>query len=277
MATINFDIAETIRATRESIEAVYNARNNEKEKRKNARMAVYCALSLHPALDSLHFPTLHNSLGALANIYDPQDRSWPMKWFQARDKHFGRLALLGSIGQRARVMLILLWVIGHRLSDDKVESLISQACEEGIDKIPVVSQAVPKAEVYKWADKIVTFRDVLVSLRKTIKKRQPMKKGCNPFEKPNFKPKTEREPILASESYAMNRLSIASTETRQYDVWDEPGLLLRMPQQGVLIPKSHLTGLIINWCVDHYGLAQRVSGEEGRNDSIRRSAADSGI
>ncbi|KIK54716.1 hypothetical protein GYMLUDRAFT_48427 [Collybiopsis luxurians FD-317 M1] len=265
IVTVNLEVGDIIKQLRESIEAVYSVRKKRKEQRKAERNAVYCALSLHPALDSLHLPTLHYSLSELAHIYSPPDRSWPVKWLQAPDKHLSTLGLRGTMGRNARVMLILLWVIGHRLSDDDIDGLISQACEEGL-RTNSIADRVSAAEVNDWVDKITRFERVFVSLRKTIKRKQPMKQGCNPFDNGSFSTADEHAtiPIPPAHSDWLNALS--NQEKHEYNIRDDPSCLLQV-HQPVIIPQSKLTRIIVKWSVDHYGLGKRVGGAADKNGS----------
>lgn len=80
--------------------------------------------------------------------------------------------MLGDTGARARIMLLLLWIIGHRLSEDSVARLLSTAFGDAIKRDDSENQGL-EDEV----NALVSVKEVLVSLRKMIKMKLPLPSG----------------------------------------------------------------------------------------------------
>ena len=94
-------------------------------------------------------------------------------------------------------MLILLWVIGHRLSEDAVHRLISQACEEGL-RTNIVAGVAREAEINDWVIKIKQLKGVFLSLGRTIRNKQPMRPGIVTF---NLKTRSFDHLVIRLESF----------------------------------------------------------------------------
>jgi hypothetical protein len=80
------------------------------------------------------------------------------------------MALLGETGTRARIMLLLLWIIGHRLSEDSVAKLLSTAVGDAIRRDG-------NQDLEDELQQLVSVKEVLVSLRKMIKTKLPLPPG----------------------------------------------------------------------------------------------------
>ncbi|KIK58368.1 hypothetical protein GYMLUDRAFT_86274 [Collybiopsis luxurians FD-317 M1] len=263
--SVNIDIAQILQEVRISLQVVNNAMVERKRQREHARLIVYQALSIHPALDNLQLPSpFDSSFRKLFAIYSPSPRSksWLKRLFSGqRDKHFKRLAPLGTIGTRATIMLILLWIIGNQLEDGAVENLISKVCESGIQlRATTRPQNVVGQEATDLATEIAKLRSVFVSLRKTIKKKLPLKQGYNPFQGIDFDATDEMPRPLNGLSWPH---TLPEHQIIPYNICDDPDLLLhRVASGSVLIPESKLTELVVNWATTYYRLGKDVSREE---------------
>jgi len=81
-----------------------------------------------------------------------------------------RTALLGDTGTRARIMMLLLWIIGHRLSEDQVGRLISTAVGDALKRDQSPDELLELTQ-------LDSVNRVLVSLRKMIKTKLPLPPG----------------------------------------------------------------------------------------------------
>ncbi len=82
------------------------------------------------------------------------------------------MSLLGDTGMRARIMLLLLWIIGHRLSEDSVSKLLSTTFGDAIKIIGGANENL-EAELVQMD----SVNRVLVSLQKMIKRKLPLPPG----------------------------------------------------------------------------------------------------
>ncbi|KAF5389739.1 hypothetical protein D9757_005992 [Collybiopsis confluens] len=261
MASVNIDVAAVVKEIRESLQLVYNANEKRKTKRNEARLIVYRALALHPVLDNLHLLEPYDySFRKLCAIYAPPNESpsWLSKTLLGRrnDKHFTKVAQLATTGTRAKVMLILLWIIGNRLEDGIVDSLISNVCENGIR----LGTALREDEAADLVKQIAGLGEAFVSLRRTIKKRLPIEK--DPYK--DLKLELSRDDTM---------LCAHTFPKHLYDVRKDPLYLLQpasatTPMAGlpakhesVIIPENELTRLIIDWSMKNYQLGKDVRTE----------------
>ncbi|KAF8894989.1 hypothetical protein CPB85DRAFT_221418 [Mucidula mucida] len=124
----------------------------------------------------------------------------PLAYSENLNEHFKRMSLLGDTGMRARIMLLLLWIIGHRLSEDYVSKLLSTTFGDAIKIIGGANEDL-EAELAH----IDSVNRVLVSLQKMIKRKLPLPPGIlskvattiaktktNRFHAPNCGPMSSR-------------------------------------------------------------------------------------
>ncbi|KAJ7429895.1 hypothetical protein FB451DRAFT_586133 [Mycena latifolia] len=185
MATISIDVAAIFREIRTTVREIKDDIVAATEKKKAAQLLVYRALSLHPALDHMRPPT-----GMLADVdwYTELRSPFTSGIFRrlGQNEHFKRMALLGDAGTRARIMLLLLWIIGHRLSDDSVGKLLSTAFGDAIRR-------EESQELEEEIAQLASVKDVLVSLRKMIKTKLPLPPGAQKsFPRPRLQPGRRR-------------------------------------------------------------------------------------
>ncbi|KAF7326356.1 hypothetical protein MVEN_02621900 [Mycena venus] len=214
MATsISIDIGGILREIRTTVTEIKNGIAATSEKKKAAQLLVYRALSLHPALDHMRPPTgmladvdwyteLHSTfnsgifrrLGAHSTVAS-SSKIHIIKFAYhepGQNEHFKKMALLGETGTRARIMLLLLWIIGHRLSEDSVAKLLSAAFGDAIrrDENP---------DLEKELEKLVSVKEVFGSLRKMIKTKLPLPPDRNPFQGRDYNPQDEDKALPRSE------------------------------------------------------------------------------
>ncbi len=95
-----------------------------------------------------------------------------MNWVAGQNEHFKTTALLGETGTRARIMMLLLWIIGHRLSEDEVGRLLSHTLGDAFRATNSLS--VTSATELMQLDSV---KPIMVSLRKMIKTKLPLPPG----------------------------------------------------------------------------------------------------
>lgn len=84
--------------------------------------------------------------------------------------------MLGDTGTRARIMMLLLWIIGHRLSEDSVAKLVSTAVGDAMQRDGNVDLETELAS-------LDSVKRVLTSLQKMIKTKIPLPPGVFPTMK----------------------------------------------------------------------------------------------
>ncbi|KAJ4466256.1 hypothetical protein J3R30DRAFT_3719535 [Lentinula aciculospora] len=266
MATISIDVSAIFREVRLLITELKNERTADKEKAKAAQLLVYRALSLHPALDHMRPPT-----GMLADVdwYTELRSTFTSGIFRrlAQNEHFKKMALLGDTGARARIMTLLLWIVGHRLSEDSVAKLLSVAFMDGIKR-----DTEETLDVATELTQLDSVKKVLVSLRKMIKTKLPLPPGTlrytinrmylkkkhtdrNPFQGPDFNVNDEDKALPRSELWGY---VLPDEQQYEYDIRRNPVLLLRPLPNKVIIPQTKLTVLIIQWAACNFGLGKKV-------------------
>jgi len=112
-----------------------------------------------------------------------------------QNEHFRRTSNLGEQGRRARIMMLLCWVIGHRLSRDKVRQLVSTAVGDALATIDTgdrVDSLLQLQQVEKVLERIADM----------IKTRLPLPKERNPFYGEDFVPNDEDKPIPRAQLWA---------------------------------------------------------------------------
>ncbi|KAF5387542.1 hypothetical protein D9757_006541 [Collybiopsis confluens] len=248
MATISIDLSAILREIRLAVTEIRNERTAEKEKTKAAQLLVYRAFSLHPALDHMQPPT-----GILADVdWYTELRSVSSTIFRrlGQNEHFQRMALLGDIGTRARIMVLLLWIIGHRLSEDALAKLLSTAFADALRRD--LSTSLDLQSELLQLDSVTK---VLVSLRKMIKTKLPLPADRNPFQGPDYDVKDEDKPLPRSSLWGYE---LPQEQQYEYDVRRNPVLLLRPLPDKVIIPQTKLTILVIQWAACNFGLGKKV-------------------
>ncbi|KAK7438592.1 hypothetical protein VKT23_017927 [Stygiomarasmius scandens] len=247
MATFSIDIGGILREVRLTIAQLKDSRVAEKEKKKAAQLLVYRALSVHPALDHMRPPT-----GVLADAdwYTELRSPFTSGIFRklGQNEHFMRTALLGDTGTRARIMMLLLWIIGHRLSEDQVGKLISTAVGDALKRDQSPDELLELTQ-------LDSVNRVLVSLRKMIKTKLPLPPDRNPFQGRDYHPEDEDKPLPRSELWGYQ---LPEETQYEYDIRRNPTLLLQPLKDRVIIPQTKLTVLIIQWAACNFGLGKKV-------------------
>ncbi|KAF7367400.1 hypothetical protein MSAN_00802600 [Mycena sanguinolenta] len=233
MTTLSIDVAAIFREIRLTVTEIKNGIAAANEKKKAAQLLVYRTLSLHPALDQMRPPT-----GMLADVdwYTELRSTFTAGIFRrlGQNEHFKKMALLGDIGTRARIMLLLLWIIGHRLQDG------NHGLEEEVAQLTSV-------------------KDVLVSLRKMIKTKLPLPPDRNPFQGRDYSAEDEDKALPRSELWGY---ALPENLRYEYDVRLNPTLLLHHLPVKTIIPQTKLTILVIQWASCNFGLGKKVYSEE---------------
>lgn len=85
------------------------------------------------------------------------------------------MALLGDAGTRARIITLLLWVIGHRLSEDSIAKLLSTALGDALKQLGGSGTETNSLETE--LAQLDSVNRVLVSLQKMIKRKPPLPPG----------------------------------------------------------------------------------------------------
>ncbi|KAE9407544.1 hypothetical protein BT96DRAFT_986537 [Gymnopus androsaceus JB14] len=247
MASISIDVSAIVREVRSLVTEIKNERTAEKEKAKAAQMLVYRSLSLHPALDRMHPPT-----GMLADVdwYTELRFSFTSGIFRklGQNEHFRRMALLGDTGTRARIMMLLLWIIGHRLAEDSVAKLLSTAMGDAIRRDGNLDL---EAELVS----LDSVKRVLTSLQKMIKTKIPLPPDRNPFQGRDYNITDEDLALPRSELWGYE---LPEEQQYEYNIRRNPVLLLRPLSGKIIIPETKLTMLIIQWAACNFGLGKKV-------------------
>ncbi|KAJ6498335.1 hypothetical protein DFH09DRAFT_1204218 [Mycena vulgaris] len=251
MATISIDVAAILREIRLTVREIKDGIVANNEKKKAAQLLVYRALSLHPALDHMRSPT-----GILADVdwYTELRSTFNSGIFRrlGQNEHFKKMALLGDTGTRARIMLLLLWIIGHRLSDDAIGKLLSTAFGDAIRR-------EGNQDLEEEIAQLASVKDVLSSLRKMIKTKLPLPPDRNPFQGRDYNPEDEDKALPRSELWGY---ALPEDQRYEYDIRHNPTLLLRPLPVKTIIPQTKLTILITQWAACNFGLGKKVYSAE---------------
>ncbi|KAF9061843.1 hypothetical protein BDP27DRAFT_313586 [Rhodocollybia butyracea] len=256
MTTISIDVGSILREVFLLVTQLKDERVALKEKVKAAQLLVYRALSLHPVLDHMHPPT-----GMLADVDWYTELRSPLTSgiFKklGQNEHFKKASLLGDTGTRTRIMMLLLWIIGHRLSEDQVGKLISAAVGEALKRGRTES---PNLEVE--LAQLDSVSSVLLSLKKMIKTKLPLPPDRNPFQGHDFRVEDEDKALPRSELWGYE---LPEEQQYEYDIRRHPTLLLSPLKDRVIIPQTKLTMLIIQWSACNFGLGKKVYSIEDIN------------
>ena len=272
------DIGSIIQQVRESLLVVLDTKRSEDEKEDHARLCVYRALSIHPALGMMKPPThdlgdldwyteLGPQLGSLSGLFKKL----------GQNEHFKRTSLLGESGRRARIMMLLCWVIGHRLPLDRVRQLLSTA----------VGDALDSTETKDLADALQMLhhdlvQKVLKQIASMIKTRLPLPKERNPFYGEDFIQEDEDKAVPRAELWVYNDplnggytqlrfimaiklirgFRLLDHERYEFDVKHNPTVLLRPMASRVLVPQTKLSLLVVQWTTRNFGLGIKVFKRE---------------
>jgi hypothetical protein len=180
LLTVKVNLGVTAQQLRESIGIVQDDKRSTLDKEEHARLCVYQALSVHPALNAMKPPTqVLGDLDWYTELKSPLALlGGPFKKL-GQNEHFRRTSNLGEQGRRARIMMLLCWVIGHRLPQDKVRQFVSTT----------VGDALSTFETGDHVDTLLQLhmvRKVLEQLAKMIRTRLPLPKERNPFYGEDF-------------------------------------------------------------------------------------------
>ncbi|KAJ7627674.1 hypothetical protein DFH06DRAFT_1227823 [Mycena polygramma] len=204
----------------------------------SARLSTTCVLPLVSSLTSIGTPSF-------------VPLSTPVSLL-GQNEHFKKMALLGETGTRARIMLLLLWIIGHRLSEDSVAKLLSTAVGDAIRRDE-------NSELEEELEQLVLVKEVLVSLRKMIKTKLPLPPDRNPFQGRDYSPGDEDKALPRSELWGY---TLPEDLRYEYDVRHNPTFLLRALPLKTIIPQTKLTMLVIQWAACNFGLGKKVYSAE---------------
>jgi len=178
--TVNIDLGTITQQLRESIGIVLDDKRSTLDKEEHARLCVYQALSVHPALNALKPPTqVLGDLDWYTELKSPLALlGGPFKKLGQND-HFRRTSNLGEQGRRTRIMMLLCWVIGHRLPQDKARQFISTTVGDALSTIETADHADTLLQLHM-------LRKILDQLAKMIRTRLPLPKERNPFYGDDF-------------------------------------------------------------------------------------------
>jgi hypothetical protein len=151
-------------------------RNKAITRERSVLGCVYQALSIHPVLNSMKMPA-----DILVNF------DWHVGL--GPSNHFWHTLQIGEQGQQARIMILLCWVIGHWLLEDKVRTLVINAVEDAIATVKTSSRHLDSILQFYWVKK------VLEQLAIMIKMRLPAANDRNSFYSRYFIASLEDEPI----------------------------------------------------------------------------------
>ncbi|KAF7437511.1 hypothetical protein PC9H_004353 [Pleurotus ostreatus] len=251
------DLEGIRRHVEESSRVVQDLREKAKDRDTHSHLSVYRALSVHPALSAMQPPT--DILGDL-DWYQELNSSLPSFGgiFKSlkQNSHFKRASTLGEEGTRARIMLLLLWVVGHRLPLDKVRQLVSTAIDNGMSVLR--SRAKGNGEPLLG---LYQVQGVVEQLARMIKTRLPLGKESNPFYGHDFTADDEDKAMPRDELWVYDDTpgkGLPATMRYEFDVKRNPVVLLRPLQDRVLVPQTKLSLLMIQWLTRNFGLGKKV-------------------
>jgi hypothetical protein len=199
VVTVNIDLGAITQQLRESISIIQDDGRNTLDKEEHARLCVYRALSVHPALNAMKPPTqVLGDLDWYTELKSPLALlSGPFKRL-GQNNHFRRTSNLGEQGRRARIMMLICWVIGHRLPQDKVRQFVSTT----------VGDALSIIEPRDHTDMLLQLhmvRKILEQLAKMIRTRLPLPKERNPFYGDDYAVGDEDKVIPHAELWAYSQ------------------------------------------------------------------------
>jgi len=151
-------------------------------------------------------------------------------------------------------MMLICWVIGHRLPQDKVRQFVSTT----------VGDALATFETGNHVDTLLQLhmvRKVLEQLAKMIRTRLPLPKERNPFYGEDFVADDEDKVVPRAELWAYGEEpgeGLSPDERHEFDVKHNPSILLRPLESRVLIPQTKLSLLAIQWVTRNFGLGKKV-------------------
>lgn len=192
MASLSIDVASLVEQIRTSVESIRTQVQTSNQRKLEARLLVYRAFALHPCLDALKPDG--RQLSDL-DWYCPRTSSVARfrDWWSDLGVHFHETSTMGPVGQRARIMMLLFWIIGHKIKRDKIRQMLSTAVHDGFEKqstaTVVAASATPTdpADVRQSVDLATTIEklhevtDVFDSIATMIKTQLPLPRYNNPF------------------------------------------------------------------------------------------------
>ncbi|KAG6813609.1 hypothetical protein H0H92_009226 [Tricholoma furcatifolium] len=245
MAAISIDVAGILQEIRTTIQLIKGAKALDKKAKQNARRTVYQAFSLHPALDHIHPAEKHLT-----------DADWYLARVEDRSKAkavlgSSRHRIAGPVGTRARIMMLLLWLLGHRLTRDKRTQLVSTAISHGLR-----GRSPEEGNLVELLD-LDYVQAVIQDLSQMMGEKLPIDPLLNPFG-PHYTPSKQRDE---------DRLDVFDVPSmpsnwKRYD-WDiksNPALLLKRPSEKmVIIPETRLSLLLLRYVSQIYGLGNIIN------------------
>ncbi|KAF7350540.1 hypothetical protein MVEN_01359900 [Mycena venus] len=130
---------------------------------------------------------------------------------------------------------------------DSVAKLLSAAFGDAIrrDENPDLEEEL---------EKLVSVKEVFISLRKMIKTKLPLPPDRNPFQGRDYNPQDEDKALPRSELWGY---ALSEDLRYEYDVRHNPALLLRPLSGKTIIPQTKLTMLIVQWAACNFGLGKK--------------------
>lgn len=137
MATgiVKVDRNDVVNDIRASLTIIQQSEVDTFDKHRESERLVYRALALHPCLEYLHPPYVES-------YWHIADIEWyfsPTSYFaKLRDRwswlssHFYNAAKMGNVGLRARAMMLLCWVLGHKLKRPAIRTMLSDAVSDAL-------------------------------------------------------------------------------------------------------------------------------------------------
>ena len=180
----------------ESIGVVQDAKRSILDKEEHARLCVYRALSVHPALDAMKPPTqVLGDLDWYTELKSPLALLRGSFNKLGQNDHFRRTSNLGEQGRRARIMMLICWVIGHRLPQDKVRQFVSTTVGDGLSTLETGDHVDVLLQLH-------AVGKVLEQLAKMFRTRLPLPKEKNPFYGEDFVAEDEDKIVPHAELWA---------------------------------------------------------------------------
>ncbi|KIK68267.1 hypothetical protein GYMLUDRAFT_35648 [Collybiopsis luxurians FD-317 M1] len=223
-----------------------------KVKARDARRLVYLALALHPALNHMHPPTGN------MDWYSALGTRWNVGIFKrlGQYQHFRRTGILGEIGSRARIMILLLWILGHRLTEGHIDRMLSIAVSDGLQEAIVGGSVSLSSEEIIQIDWV---KGTLVELRRMIKTKLPLPSDYNPFLCVDYYAEDEDKSLPRSELWAYR---MPKDQQYELDIKQNPMTLLRPLPNRIIIPQTKLTLFLAHWISYNFGLGKMVHSRE---------------
>ncbi|KAG6828637.1 hypothetical protein H0H92_007229 [Tricholoma furcatifolium] len=270
MAAISVDVAGILQEIRTTIQTIKGAKDQDKKAKQDARRTIFQALSMHPALDHMNPPERHLND---ADWYDArgQKRKGPLlkDWMKSTsdvNEHFEAAAGLGPVGTRARIMILFLWLLGNRLSDDKRKKLISTTIAHGL-----ASKDQHEANLSELLT-LSHVQAVVGDLARMIGQALPIDPSLNPFGE-HYIPK-----VMEEDRIEIFDLPDIPSDWERYD-WDikgNPTLLLQRSmkhmKQTVIVPQTRLSLLLLRYATQIYGLGNIIATNGVKEDAFWNTA-----